>query len=61
MAGHDVLVVLPTGAGKSAFYQVPALLVEGLTMGSDKPDVRFVTHAAGWVASGAGSAPPRER
>ena len=32
MAGHDVLVVLPTGAGKSAIYQVPALLVEGLTL-----------------------------
>jgi ATP-dependent DNA helicase RecQ len=27
--GHDVLAVLPTGAGKSAIYQVPALLVEG--------------------------------
>ena len=27
--GHDVLAVLPTGAGKSAIYQLPALLVEG--------------------------------
>src|SRR6476661_2276821 len=27
--GHDVLAVLPTGAGKSAIYQVPALLVDG--------------------------------
>ena len=25
-AGRDVLAVLPTGAGKSAIYQVPALL-----------------------------------
>ncbi len=32
MAGHDVLVVLPTGAGKSAIYQAPALLLEGLTL-----------------------------
>lgn len=32
MAGHDVLAVLPTGAGKSAIYQVPALLLEGLTL-----------------------------
>ena len=29
MAGRDVLVVLPTGAGKSAIYQVPALLMDG--------------------------------
>ncbi|ONI87822.1 recombinase RecQ [Actinosynnema sp. ALI-1.44] len=29
MAGHDVLAVLPTGSGKSAIYQVPALLLDG--------------------------------
>lgn len=28
-AGHDVLAVLPTGSGKSAIYQVPALLRDG--------------------------------
>jgi ATP-dependent DNA helicase RecQ len=32
MAGHDVLAVLPTGAGKSAIYQVPALLLDGMTL-----------------------------
>ncbi len=32
MAGHDVLAVLPTGAGKSAIYQVPALLLGGPTV-----------------------------
>jgi ATP-dependent DNA helicase RecQ len=32
MAGHDVLAVLPTGSGKSAIYQVPALLLEGPTL-----------------------------
>ncbi len=32
MAGRDTLAVLPTGAGKSAIYQVPALLLEGPTL-----------------------------
>ncbi|MGY1883861.1 RecQ family ATP-dependent DNA helicase [Blastococcus sp. SYSU DS0753] len=32
MAGRDVLAVLPTGAGKSAIYQVPALLKDGPTL-----------------------------
>jgi ATP-dependent DNA helicase RecQ len=31
-AGRDVLAVLPTGAGKSAIYQVPALLIDGPTV-----------------------------
>jgi ATP-dependent DNA helicase RecQ len=30
--GHDVLVVMPTGAGKSAVYQVAALLLDGPTV-----------------------------
>ena len=32
LEGHDVLGVMPTGAGKSVCYQVPALLVPGLTL-----------------------------
>jgi ATP-dependent DNA helicase RecQ len=32
MAGNDVLAVLPTGAGKSAIYQGPALLLGGPTV-----------------------------
>ncbi len=32
MAGRDVLVVAPTGAGKSAVYQVPAVLLDGPTV-----------------------------
>ena len=32
LAGRDVLAVLPTGAGKSLCFQVPALLGHGLTL-----------------------------
>ena len=32
LAGRDVLAVLPTGAGKSLCFQVPALLGRGLTL-----------------------------
>ncbi|HRE90278.1 MAG TPA: DNA helicase RecQ [Myxococcota bacterium] len=32
LAGRDVLAILPTGAGKSICYQLPALLREGLTL-----------------------------
>ena len=31
-AGQDVLAVMPTGAGKSICYQVPALLLPGITI-----------------------------
>jgi ATP-dependent DNA helicase RecQ len=32
MAGRDALAVMPTGAGKSLCYQIPALMLDGLTV-----------------------------
>lgn len=32
MAGESTLVVMPTGGGKSLCYQVPAMLLPGLTL-----------------------------
>ena len=32
MAGRDTLAVMPTGGGKSLCYQIPSLLLDGLTV-----------------------------
>ena len=32
MSGRDVLGVMPTGAGKSVCYQIPAMLLDGVTL-----------------------------
>lgn len=32
LSGNDVLGIMPTGAGKSICYQIPALMLEGITL-----------------------------
>ncbi len=37
LAGKNVLSIFPTGGGKSLCYELPALLLDGLTMSMTRP------------------------
>ena len=54
--GHDVVAVMPTGAGKSAIYQVPALLLDGPTVVVSPLIALQRDQVAGLLARGGGEA-----
>ena len=56
LADKDVLAVMPTGAGKSVCYQVPALLLPGITL-VVSPLVSLMRDQVGALVQ-AGSRPP---
>jgi len=56
VAGRDVIAVMPTGAGKSAIYQVPALLLDGPTVVVSPLIALQRDQVAGLLARGGGEA-----
>ena len=67
LAGRNALVILPTGGGKSVCYQIPSLVLGGLTVVvspliSVMQDQVGAARARGiWAASLTSASPPAER